>query len=57
MEKKRLREIMLDLEHDEQLRWLMQKWGLDRNATLSRILEDAAAVAKREAEEVRKDLG
>lgn len=56
MEKKRLR-VMLDLEHDEQLRWLMQKWGLDRNATLSRILEDAAAVAKREAEEVRKDLG
>ena len=37
---------MLDLEHDEQLRWLMQKWGLDRNATLERILEHATAAEK-----------
>jgi hypothetical protein len=45
MEKKRLR-VMLDVEHEEQLRWLMQKWGLDRNATLGRIVELAAAGAK-----------
>jgi hypothetical protein len=45
MEKKRLR-VMLNLEHDEQLRWLMPKWGLDRNATVGRILERTVAGEK-----------
>jgi hypothetical protein len=40
MEKKRIR-VALDSEHEKELQWLMEKWGLDRNATVSRVISEA----------------
>jgi hypothetical protein len=41
MEKKRLR-MALDPEHEDQLQWLMERWGMNRNDTVSRIISEAA---------------
>jgi hypothetical protein len=40
-DKKRLR-VTLSPEHERMLQWLMDKWGLDRNATVGRIISETA---------------
>jgi hypothetical protein len=50
MEKKRIR-VALDPEHEKELQWLMEKWGMDRNATVSRVLSEAIREAKLEDQE------
>jgi hypothetical protein len=40
MEKKRIR-VELGPKHEKELAWLMEKWGLDRNATVRRVISEA----------------
>jgi hypothetical protein len=49
-DKKRLR-VTLSAELEVELQWLMERWRLDRNATVSRIISDAAREAKQKEED------
>jgi hypothetical protein len=44
-DKKRIR-VTLDPELEKELQWLMEKWGLDRNATVSRVISEAVRTAR-----------
>jgi hypothetical protein len=54
-DKKRIR-VTLDPELEKELQWLMQRWDLDRNGVVSRVLSEAIREAKLEDLEAAKPL-
>jgi hypothetical protein len=55
-DKVRLR-VILGAGLEKELQWLMEKWGLDRNATVSRIISEAVREAKQKDQEDGKGKG
>jgi hypothetical protein len=57
--KENVERLRLELgpELEKELEWLMAKWGLDRDATVGRIISDAARKARLEYREVGPGKG
>lgn len=55
-DKKRIR-VALDPELEKELQWLMQRWGLDRNGVVNRVISEAVREAKQKDQDAGEGKG